>query len=94
MTSIITAALVIGGISVILGVAIAIAQKIFFVPLDTRVAQIYEMLPHYDCGACGTPGCQAMAGELVDGTIKIAKCRPAKPEQREAIQAKLTELGC
>ena len=92
MNNILIPILIMGIIGGTLGLLIAIVNKVFFVKDDERVTIIYDLLPHYDCGACGTPGCMAMAGELVDGNITIDKCRPAKPEQKEIINQKLIEL--
>ena len=92
MNSLLIPILIMGIIGAVLGLLIAIVNKVFFVKDDERVTIIYDMLPHYDCGACGTPGCMAMAGELVEGNITIDKCRPAKPEQRDSISSKLLEL--
>jgi electron transport complex protein RnfB len=93
MSSIIISVVVLGLIAITVGLLLAVAQKVFYVEADKRVQKIYDMLPHYDCGACGTAGCMDMAGQLVDKNIKIAKCRPAKPDQKEAIENKLKELN-
>lgn len=74
------------------GVLIAISAKVFYVKPDERIQKIFELLPHYNCGACGTPGCEAMAAELVEGNIKVEKCRPAKPEQIEKIKLAMSEM--
>lgn len=76
----------------ILGLLIAIASSVFYVEEDTKVEEIAAMLPQFNCGACGTPGCQAMAEALVNKKASIEQCRPAKPEVKEAIKAKLIEL--
>lgn len=93
MSSLMTSILVLGGIGIAAGILIAISSKLLYVAPDDRIKQIFELLPHFNCGACGTPGCQAMAEELVDGTIKVEKCRPSTPEQREAIKRKMKELN-
>ncbi len=92
MESILTSVAVLGGLGIAAGIIIAISSKLLYVAPDKRIEQIFELLPHFNCGACGTPGCQAMAEELVDGTIKIEKCRPSTPQQREAIKQKMAEL--
>lgn len=92
MSSIVTSVLVLGGIGLVAGILIAISSKLLYVAPDVRIKEIFEMLPHFNCGACGTPGCQAMAEELVDGNIRVEKCRPATPEQRAAIKRKMAEL--
>ncbi len=93
MSNLITSILVLGGLGVVAGIFIAVSSKLLYVAPDTRIQEIFELLPHFNCGACGTPGCQAMAEELVDGTIKVEKCRPSTPEQREAIKEKMKQLN-
>lgn len=93
MDVILQSLVIVGIIGAIMGLFIAISSKIFHVETDTRVEEVHELLPHFNCGACGTPGCMPMAELLVKSEISIQKCRPSKPEQRDAINAKLKELG-
>lgn len=80
--------IVLGGI---LGAILAYASKKFAVEVDSRVEDVRALLPGYNCGACGTPGCDAMAQMLVDGEIVVERCRPSKPDQREAINQYLAD---
>lgn len=93
MNSVLTAMLVVGLIGMVIGVVLAIASKVLFVKVDERVEIIHEMLPHFNCGACGTPGCSAFADALVNGGADVARCKPSKPEVKQAIKEKLVELG-
>ncbi len=90
--SIIIATMICGLVAIVLGVIIGISSKILYVAPDVRIQQIFEMLPHFNCGACGTPGCEALAGELIAGNKKVSDCKPCKPERREEIAVKLDEL--
>lgn len=92
ISNIITSVLILGGIGIVAGILIAISNKVLYVAPDKRIEQIFKLLPHFNCGACGTPGCQAMAAELVEGSINLNKCRPATPEQRKKITEKMIEL--
>ena len=47
--------LILGGLGLVLGIALAISSVIFYVKEDTRVEDIKNMLPNYNCGACATP---------------------------------------
>lgn len=86
------AVLVLAGIGLLLGVAVAIFSKILYVKEDNRIEEITKMLPGYNCGSCGFPGCSGMAEALVKGEEKTPdKCRPSKPEQKEAIVKYLEE---
>lgn len=40
----------------------------------SKVNQIMKCLPRIDCGACGTPSCQALATDIVQGEGQIEQC--------------------
>ncbi len=77
------------GLGVALAVTLAIANRKFFVYEDPRIDVIDEMLPHNNCGACGTGGCRAFAEALVSGKLTPGKCTVSTDEIREAIAAHL-----
>ncbi len=74
--SIISALIVMGGLGVLLGVALALASKVFSVEKDDRVIQIEKILPGANCGACGAPGCSGFAEGVVQGKYKVTGCIP------------------
>ena len=80
--------LVLGGL---IGLFLGIAGDKLYVKPDTRVADITNLLPGYNCGGCGNPGCSGMAKKLVEGSMTVDSCKPCKPEQREAINTYLRE---
>ena len=69
----------------VLGLLLAVASKIFYVQVDERQEKVTTMLPGYNCGSCGYPGCSGLASALIDKTTDTVNCRPRKPEQRQAI---------
>ena len=79
---------VLGGV---LGFLLGFAGDKFAVEEDTRVEDVLAMLPGYNCGGCGNPGCAGMAQQLVEGSIAVEMCRPCKADQREKIAAYLAE---
>ncbi len=86
------AVLILAGLGLLLGIGVAVASKILYVKEDTRVEDITKMLPGYNCGACGYPGCNGMADALVNGQEKAPdKCKPSKKEAKEAIVTYLKE---
>ncbi len=93
MNDILFGVLIVGGSGIVIGALLGIAQKYLVVKEDERVEIIYEMLPHFNCGSCGYPGCSGMAKGLVSAEAKITQCRPSKPDQKDAIVEKLKELG-
>ncbi len=80
--------LVLGGL---IGVFLGIAGQKLYVKEDTRVEDVLAMLPGYNCGGCGNPGCAGMAAKLVEGSMTVDKCRPCKADQKEAIKKYLAE---
>lgn len=74
--------LVLGGI---IGVFLGIAGEKLYVAPDTREEDILAMLPGYNCGGCGNPGCGNMAAKLVSGESTIDQCKPCKSEMKEKI---------
>ena len=40
----------------------------------SRMEDIYEGLPHLDCGSCGAPTCRALAEDIVRGKAKETDC--------------------
>ncbi len=94
MVEFISAVAVMGVIGGVCGFALGIASEKFAVPFDSRIEDVTNLLPGYNCGACGHPGCEAFATALVEGEeVLISKCRPSKPEQRENILAYFKEYA-
>ena len=80
--------LLLGGV---IGFLLGFAGTKLDVDEDTRVKDLLEMLPGYNCGGCGNPGCSGMADALVAGTSSIDDCKPCKPEQRAKIKEYMKE---
>ncbi|MBN7773201.1 RnfABCDGE type electron transport complex subunit B [Clostridium aminobutyricum] len=65
----------------ILGILLTIAARIFFVPVDETIAQIREVLPGANCGACGFAGCDDYAAALGDDhSLSPSLCPVGGPE--------------
>lgn len=80
------ALLILAGISLLLGILVTIFSKILYVKEDTRIEEVTKMLPGYNCGACGYPGCNGMAEALVNKKEATPdKCKPSKKENKEKI---------
>jgi electron transport complex protein RnfB len=56
--------------------ALLIASIKLRVEVDPRVEQIYKVLPHIDCGACGFAGCSKYAEAVSKNAELIGKCAP------------------
>jgi Na+-translocating ferredoxin:NAD+ oxidoreductase RNF subunit RnfB len=75
MSSILIPVLLVAGIGFVLAVILTIASKIFYVPVDEKVADLRAELPGANCGACGYAGCDDYAAALAaDPSIGPTKC--------------------
>jgi Na+-translocating ferredoxin:NAD+ oxidoreductase subunit B len=81
-----------GAIMLGLGAAFAIVLLIASIRLkvevDPQVEQIYQVLPHVECGACGFAGCGQYAPAVQKDPTLLGKCAPGGP----AVAAKIAEI--
>jgi len=71
--------IVLGMLGIILGIVLSLANQYLSVQEDPRIDDIEKLLPNYNCGACGTPGCRAFATGIVNGEVKnVSRCKPGK----------------
>ncbi|MFW6334758.1 MAG: RnfABCDGE type electron transport complex subunit B, partial [Desulfosalsimonas sp.] len=81
------AILMMGGLGLIIGAALALASRIFYVYVDPKVLEIDDLLPGANCGGCGYPGCSANAEAIVAGDSPPDSCVAGSDELAEAIAA-------
>src|SRR5574343_993827 len=94
MTSIVIAALFMATLGIGLATVLAVANRRLYVFEDPRINAVEEMLPHSNCGACGTAGCRNFAEKVVAGELKPGKCTVNTPNQNISIAVLLgVELG-
>ena len=79
LSSIVTAAAIMGGLGLLFGTLLAIAYRYLKVQEDPRLDQLEEMLPGTNCGACGEPGCRGFAMSLVAGRKAPSGCTVSSP---------------
>jgi len=72
-------------LGIALAMVLAIANRYLYVYEDPRIESVEELLPHANCGACGTPGCRPFAEELVDGRKNPGECTVNSPEMNQEI---------
>jgi electron transport complex protein RnfB len=82
---ILAAVLILGGVGLVFGVFIALANKRLWVWEDPRIEIVAQMLPNANCGACGLPGCRAFAEQAVARKVAPAQCTVANDASRQAI---------
>ena len=74
LTTILVPVGILGAFGLVFGVGLAIAAKVFEVYIDPRVLLIRAALPGANCGACGLPGCDALASDIVEGKAGVDAC--------------------
>ncbi len=85
LLSIATAAFFMAVLWTLLAGLLALASKRLYVYEDPRIDQVEEMLPHANCGACGTAGCRPFAEQLTKGEVDPGKCTVNSKEMSQAI---------
>ncbi len=78
--------LILGGIALFLGIGLGIADKFLKEKEDPRIPVVMSMLPNFNCGSCGNPGCHAMAESLLQEDSKLTQCKPGNEEMRLMIK--------
>lgn len=74
--------LILGALGAVMGIILSLANRFLAVEEDPRIDAIEKLLPNYNCGACGTPGCHAFAEAIVMGEVnKLSLCKPGKPDK-------------
>lgn len=97
MTSLLNILVAVGfmaGLGLILASVLVIANRRLFVYEDPKIDDVEELLPHSNCGACGTAGCRAFAEKLVTGELQPGACTVNGTEMNQVIATFLgVELG-
>jgi H+/Na+-translocating ferredoxin:NAD+ oxidoreductase subunit B len=81
-----TSLIVLAGLGIVFGVALAIVAARFVVKVDPKVEQVRETLPGANCGACGFAGCMGYAEAVVGNPdVAVSMCAPGKAPVAEKI---------
>ena len=72
-------------VSALMGLVLGIAGKVFYVQPDEREEAVTAMLPGYNCGGCGYPGCSGLAAALVGKELDTVSCKPCKADMKAKI---------
>lgn len=89
MSEVLGAATIMLGVCGLFGVMLSVADRYLRVEEDPRIDEVERMLPGTNCGACGHPGCRALAEALVGQRSEPSKCTVSAPESVQAIAAYL-----
>lgn len=79
------AALFMASLGIILAGVLSIANRRLYVYEDPRIDEVEELLPHANCGACGTPGCRPFAEALVAKKVDPGLCTVNAADMNQAI---------
>lgn len=94
INEIITAVGIVCAISLVIGIVLGIAEKIFHVDVNEKETAIREALPGSNCGGCGYAGCDAMANAIANGKAPASGCPVGGQEVAEQIAGILgQEIG-
>ncbi len=85
MVSIFVAVAFMSVLGLMLASILVVANKRLFVFEDPRIDQVEELLPHANCGACGTAGCRPFAELLVKREIEPGKCTVNSKDMNQVI---------
>jgi electron transport complex protein RnfB len=89
MTTVYITLVVMVGLGIVFGVALAIVAARFVVKVDPKVEQVRETLPGANCGACGFAGCMGYAENVVaNPDVAVHLCAPGK----SAVAEKIAEI--
>jgi len=79
------AAIFMTSLGIILALILSLANKRLYVYEDPRIDEVEELLPHANCGACGTPGCRPFAEALVAREVDPGLCTVNAPDMNVII---------
>jgi electron transport complex protein RnfB len=79
------AILALGGLGILFGVVLGLADKKFAVEGDERVSAVRAVVAGANCGACGYAGCDAYAAAVVRGDAAANACTPGGAKTVKAI---------
>jgi len=74
-----------GGLGILFGLVLGVADKKFAVEVDERVSAVRAAVSGANCGACGYAGCDAYAEAVVRGDAKANACTPGGARSAKAI---------
>ncbi|HWP00360.1 MAG TPA: RnfABCDGE type electron transport complex subunit B [Methylococcus sp.] len=72
-----------------LGLVLAAAARVLKVESDPLVDELEVMLPGFQCGQCGHPGCRPAVEALAAGRATVTLCPPGGPALAQRLADKL-----
>lgn len=68
------AALIVGGVGLVIGIILSVSGKFLAVPVDEKEVSIRAVLPGNNCGGCGFAGCDGLAAAIAKGESSPNSC--------------------
>lgn len=65
----------------LLGLFLGFSSVALHVEEDPRIETVTALLPGYNCGACGKPGCSGLAAALVNKEETKFLCKPCAEDK-------------
>ncbi len=65
---------ILGGVGLLCGIALAIASRLFAVNVDPRIEALEKILPKGQCGGCGFPSCHSYAQNMLENGAEPNRC--------------------
>ena len=87
LASLATPVLIVSILGFGLGLILAIAAKVFAVPVDETVSQLREVLPGANCGGCGCAGCDEYAEKIAHEGAPTNLCPVGGKDVASALSA-------
>lgn len=85
---VVQAVLLVSVIGILAGIGLAVASYFLSVEEDPKAAELVEVLPGANCGACGYSGCAGYAGALASGgETNCALCAPGGSKVAKQVAA-------
>lgn len=85
MNTILIPTLVVGGLGLVLGGLLGVANLYLKVETDPRIEKLIGLLPGYNCGSCGFPGCSGFAEHIIEKGGSANACKPCSAEAKAKI---------
>ena len=91
MSAILVPIIVIGGLGLVLGGLLGLANLYLKVEVDPRIEKLIALLPGYNCGSCGFPGCSGLAEDIIENGGTVNSCKPCSADAKAKINEFLKE---
>lgn len=80
---------IMGGLGLLFAAALAVADRKLRVEENPLIAQVSEVMPGANCGACGYAGCYDFAVQVVEGNAKCNGCPVGGQETADEVASLL-----